>query len=122
VATDAEAFENDDETVLNESAPLEIAERFDSEPVTPTAKIALIVEPSQPVKVTVPPAVAPIRLFSCQLTAMGFKPKTLYGGGKLGSGTLMPLAPDVGVRILVGCSCGHTFIEHHKRVLRYGLP
>jgi len=118
VATDAEAFENDDETVLNESAPLEIAERFDSEPVTPTAEIALIVEPSQPLKVTVPPAVAPIRLFSRQLVAMGFQPKTLYGSGKPGTGTLMPLAHDLGGKILVGCTCSNSFTVHHKRLLR----
>jgi hypothetical protein len=37
VASDAKAFENDDETVLDESALLESEERSDSEPVTPPA-------------------------------------------------------------------------------------
>lgn len=64
------------------------------------------------------PSVTRVRLFSRELSRIGFKPKTFYGGGKPGAGTLVPLAPDVGGKALFGCTCGHTFIEHHKRVLR----
>jgi hypothetical protein len=68
VASDAKAFENDDETVLDESALLESEERSDSEPVTPpAAPVATSApEPAQQanVQAATQPAAIPKRLFT----------------------------------------------------------